>query len=216
MKVEQFFDSVVTKEIEEYTKYWKSVAPQSNEDIFRRWLFAYTSIHTTWESNVRCYNAIKNFHEWIDDRSLLLDKLIESKAGLHNNRAEYIWNFSRDFFSNPQDYIKSDNETWTQLRNKLAKKVRGIGMAKVSFVLEMCFPEEAEVLCIDTHMIGLYDLKLQKFNEGKGHIAYQQAEQDWVERSKKLATSPYIARCIFWDRVQQKSDSRYWSYVLEG
>jgi thermostable 8-oxoguanine DNA glycosylase len=216
VKVEQFYGSINDKEVEEYTKYWKSVTPQSDDDIFRRWLFAYTSIHTTWESNVRCYNAIKNFHEWIDDRSLLLDKLIESKAGLHNNRTESIWNFSRDFFANPKDYIKNENETWVSFRNKLAKKCKGIGMAKVSFVLEMCFPDKAEVLCIDTHMLRLYDLKLQKFNEGKGQIVYQQAEQDWVERAKTLGASPYIARCIFWDRVQKEPDSRYWSYVLEG
>jgi len=26
----------------------------------------------------------------------------------------------------------------------------------------------------------------------------------------------YIARCVYWDALQDKEDSRYWSYVLEA
>jgi hypothetical protein len=65
-------------------------------------------------------------------------------------------------------------------------------------------------------MIQLYNLKHQKFDSGKGQVIYQDAEQDWISRSKELKASPYISRCIFWDRKQKQSDSRYWSHVLEG
>jgi hypothetical protein len=36
-----------------------------------------------------------------------------------------------------------------------------------------------------------------------------------VKNSVKKDLPPYIARCIYWDRKQEKSDSRYWSHVLE-
>ena len=32
-----------------------------------------------------------------------------------------------------------------------------------------------------------------------------------IELLKRLS----IARCILWDRKQKKSNSRYWSYILE-
>ena len=143
MSLDQLFNNIHQPEVKEYTKYWKSVAPKTDEEIFRRWLFAYTSIHTTWEGNVRGYNAIKNFDEWITDKDLLLQKLIESKCGLHNNRTEYIWDFAQGYLDNPKDYVKGKKENWIDFRNRLVKKCRGIGIAKVSFTLEMCFPDKA-------------------------------------------------------------------------
>jgi hypothetical protein len=35
--------------------------------------FAYTSIHSTWQSNVRSYNHIKNFEQWKNDKSKLAE-----------------------------------------------------------------------------------------------------------------------------------------------
>lgn len=215
MSLDQFFSNVNPIEVKEASKYWKSVAPRTNEERFRRWLFAHTSIHTTWEGNVRSYNAIKDFEDWIDDKDLLLKKLTDAKAGLHNLRTEYIWEFTKDYFENPKEYSRA-NETWPEFRNRLANKLRGIGMAKVSFALEMCFPNEAELVCLDTHMLKLYDVKRQNFHTPKGNTIYQEIEQDWINRAKALKASPYIARCIFWDKKQNQSDSRYWSHVLEN
>ena len=70
----------------QYGKYWESIAPQTDAEIFQRWLFAFTSIHTTWENNVNLYNSIKNFEEWINDSEVLMKRLIEGRAGLHNQR----------------------------------------------------------------------------------------------------------------------------------
>ena len=100
-------------------------------------------------------------------------------------------------------------------RSRLMKSVKGIGIAKVSFTLEMCYPHLAEVACLDIHMIKLYGLSLQKFDAGKGYQIYREHEQDWIARSKAIGASPYITRCIYWDRKQNHTDSRYWSFVLE-
>ena len=40
-------------------------------------------------------------------------------------------------------------------------------------------------------------------------------ENDWVDRSEKRGLAPYMARCIYWDRNQNRKNSRYWSKVLE-
>ncbi len=70
----------------QYAEYWESIAPQTDAEVFQRWLFAFTSIHTTWENNVNLYNSIKNFEEWINDSEVLMKRLIEGRAGLHNQR----------------------------------------------------------------------------------------------------------------------------------
>jgi thermostable 8-oxoguanine DNA glycosylase len=214
--LDTIFSNISKDEIRAYNQYWKTVTPKNNDDIFRRWLFAFTSIHTTWEGNVRGYNAIKDFNQWADNKEKLRELLIAAKCGLYNNRTEYIWDFKNAFFSNPKEFQKKRSESWVDLRDRLMNSCKGIGIAKVSFTLEMCYPHLAEVTCLDTHMIQLYELPLQKFDSGKGYTIYRQYEQDWITRSKALGVSPYITRSIFWDRKQKQHNSRYWSYVLES
>lgn len=213
--LETIFDSMSSDSIARYTDYWESVKPVSTADIFRRWLFAYTSIHTNWEGNVRGYNNIKNFDKWIFDKEQLRNLLIDSRCGMHNVRTEYIWEFTKDFFANTQDFIKNDSESWAEMRDRLTNRLKGIGVTKVSFTLEMCFPNEAKVVCLDTHMMQLYGMSTVR-NEGKHKLIYEQNEQDWISRSINIESAPYIARCLYWDQKQGHNDSRYWSFVLES
>lgn len=213
--LESIFANFSKSEIKAYNRYWKSIAPKTDDDIFRRWLFAYTSIHTTWEGNIRGYNAIKDFHQWVQDKDKLKSLLIESRCGLHNNRTEFIWAFKNEYFKNPKAFQKTRSESWVELRDRLMKQLKGIGIAKVSFTLEMCYPNSAEVTCLDTHMIQLYGLSVQGFDRGKGYQIYRHCEDDWISRSKEVGASSYVSRCMFWDKKQGKNDSRYWSHVLE-
>jgi len=84
-------------------------------------------------------------------------------------------------------------------------------MAKVSFSLEMIYPNEAEVTCMDTHLFQAYGL-----NQTKHAKYYKDIEDYWLFKSRQSRVPSYIARCILWDRKQEQPDSRYWSYVLEN
>ena len=53
MTFQSVLESVDSHKVNQYKEYWNKVAPQTDGEFFKRWLFAYTSIHTTWESNVR-------------------------------------------------------------------------------------------------------------------------------------------------------------------
>lgn len=214
MTVQSVFDNITQDEISRYTEYWNSIAPQNDSEIFQRWLFAYMSIHTTWEGNVRGYQAIKNFEDWIFDKKILFEKLTNSRVGMQNKRTEYIWNFSRLFFLNPKNFHKKLDESWFEFRDRLVKLCGGIGLAKVSFTLEMCFPQESQVVCLDTHMIKLYGIELT--SKKIDCPVYLSTEKDWLIRSISKNTSPCITRAIFWDKKQKQNDSRYWSYVLEA
>ena len=213
--LDAIFSSMSSSQISAYSDYWESVKPQNDLDIFRRWLFAYTSIHTNWEGNVRGYNAIKDYDKWADDKEMLRQLLIDARCGMYNVRTDYIWNFTNDFMSNTADFHRFADETWTAFRDRLNKRLKGIGITKVSFTLEMCFPNEAEVVCLDTHMMQVYGMKEVR-DSGIHKKIYENNEQDWISRSKNVESAPYIARCMFWDAKQGYNDSRYWSYVLEA
>ena len=208
--IESFFDSIKPEETNYQYDYWNRLKPINDSERFQRFLFAYMSVHTSWERNIIGYNNIKDWWNWMNKWEVLEDKLIQSRIGLHNNRLRFIKDFTLKFWSNPSNFEKGLGENWTDFRNRIEKNIIGLGMAKSSFAIEMIYPTEAEITCLDTHLFQAYDL-----DQAKDRKMYNQIEKHWVENSLKKDLPPYIARCIYWDRKQEKQDSRYWSHVLE-
>ena len=211
--VERAFTDYTNSDAVRYVEYWGEQAARSPAQLFRRFLFAYCSVHTTWEGNINGYKAISDFDKWKGSHTGLRTKLLRSGVGLHNNRAKWIDGFSQDFWADPVQYTRGAREGWSQYRDRLEDRIVGLGPAKVSFALEMAYPLEAEVLCLDVHMLRLYGVKDQsKVKVGQ----YERYEADWMNRARAVGLPSYIIKQLHWDRVQGKSDSRYWSYVLEG
>jgi endonuclease III len=203
MKVQEVFEEIKAIDADHYLKYWASVTPSNDTEHFQRWLFAFMSVHTTWESNVKGYAAVA---DWAGDHDDLLDRLISSRCGLHNNRAKWIYRFHQQYWDDPKVFQKQDGEPWRELRNRLMLRICGLGLAKTSFALELAYPLEAQTTCLDVHMLRLYGVSEKKYHE---------AEADWLGRSSEVGLPPYIARCAYWDKLQGQPDSRYWSHVLE-
>lgn len=212
---DKFFANFPKDKIVNYKNYWDSVTPQNTDDIFRRYLFAYCSVHTSWQGNCNGYNAIKNFSEWVDDKETLRQKLQDSRVGLHNNRTEYIWDFKEQFWNNPKDFILTAKKYHIKKRDAICDRIKGLGSAKTAFALEMIHPLTSRALCLDTHILELYGMKHLTYQSKSGFAKYRKAEQHWAVNCGKLNVPVPIARAIFWDEKQGKEDSRYWSYVLE-
>lgn len=208
---EKFFSTLSQHEVKNYKKYWQSIAPTDDVGRFQRWLFAFMSVHTTWASNVAGYKALKDWTSWFNKWDILEQKLAEAKVGLNNNRFRFLKNFALDFWSNPAEFNRKSGETWAQCRDRLEKRILGLGFAKVSFAFEMIAPLEAQVSCMDVHLYRAYGLDQQRDSRLGRTI-----EAHFVQMSKLWNCPPAIARAILWDRKQNQPDSRYWSYVLES
>jgi len=208
--VDSLFSSFNSDEVQTYKDYWQSVAPKNDTEVFQRWLFAFMSVHTTWERNVIGYEAIKDWTQWFNDDAKLEKLLVESRVGLQKNRTRYISEFSKKFWQDPEWY-KYQGGDWQQFRDRLVKSILGLGIAKVSFSLEMIYPNEAEVTCMDTHLFQAYGL-----DQSKDARRYKEIENYWLDMCRMWNVPSYIARCTLWDRKQEQTDSRYWSYVLEN
>ena len=222
-KVESFFDSIRDGDIVSYNEYWGELKPQSQSAIFKRYLFAFMSVHTSWKNNCKGYNAIKEYRKWkLENKESqlqfwnynsddLFKRIRDTRVGMQNNRTNYIGKFSDAFWGNPSDYLtRNTDEGWAEWRDRLAKSILGLGKAKTSFAIEMMFPLEAQVVCMDTHLFQVYGL-----NQSKNAKLYNDIEADWLQRSADRDIAPYMARCIYWDKNQNRKNSRYWSKVLE-
>ena len=208
-EVDKFFNSLNPRVVEKETEYWNDLTIDNHADYFNRWVFAIMSVHTTWERNVIGYEAIKDWTVWFKDDAKLMEIIKGAKVGLHNNRVRFISQFAEKFWSNPEEY-KYQGGDWQEFRDRLVKDILGLGIAKVSFSLEMIYPNQAKVTCMDTHLFQAYGL-----DQSKDATRYKEIENYWLDMCAMWNVPSYIARCILWDRKQGEFDSRYWSYVLE-
>ncbi len=196
-----------------YTKYWEELSPVSYRVFFERFLFAYASVHTTWQANVRLYGALQQAPlEILRDPHRLSGLIQTTRAGLHNNRAKYISDFSASFWEDPSLFMRGADETWVDYRNRIEQQLFGLGMAKTSFAVELLYPTTNQVLCLDTHMLQLYGLS------GSAKLsrdAYLFIEGSWVNECAIRGFSPTMVRHLYWDRLKGKTDTRYWSSQLE-
>jgi hypothetical protein len=209
-QVENFFQTLDYTIVPEYKAYWRSIVPENDSEVFQRWLFAFMSVHTSWQNNVRGYEAIKDWWTWMNRWSELYTAIDSSRVGMQNNRVRYITEFTHKFWKNPSFYRKSQDESWVEFRDRLEKSTLGLGPAKTSFAIELCYPNTAKIVCLDTHMFQAYGL-----NQTKDARQYASLEQRWVDMCAMWSVPPYIARCLFWDIKQGYSSSSYWSRVFE-
>ena len=209
--VEEFIASISQEDITRYAQYWDTITPKTHEEYYKRWIFAYLSVHTTWTSNVRAYIHLDS-EKAITEKEQLMQLIVASRVGLHKVRTDGIWKFKNDFWSNPDEWYKKPEETWPDFRDRVMNKCHGLGYAKSSFALELCYPNTCEVTCLDTHMLQLYKVKS---SPGPSPSKYKELEQHWITKCKSRGIPAFMVRNVYWDKTQGKTDTRYWSHIFE-
>lgn len=209
-QAEEFIASIDCDKAAAYENYFDEIMPKTQEDIFRRGLFAFASAHTTWASNCRLYEQLYDL-DWIAKPDVLRHRLHEARAGLHNNREKFLSHYAAMYWNSPEWFVKRDDEGWQEYRARIQKTVNGLGPAKSAFFIELVYFHKAHVCCFDVHLLRLYGLP--------GHAGVKQqamAEQHWVDTCLARGINPVTARWLYWDKIQGRNHSSYWAYVLEG
>lgn len=213
-QVDKFFSSLSSSLVEKETKYWEDLTIRDDAEYFDRWVFAIMSVHTTWESNVRGYNDAMSDLSWTISKPRLEKMITDARVGINFRRNKGLWQLVQKFRSNPKQFHKKKGETWQECRNRLVGSIYGLGLAKTTYAIALGFPTEAQLCCLDVHLLRFmgHDVK-------KGHASsqkvYEQMEDEWLERCERYDVSPNVAREIYWNKVQNRRNSRYWSYCLE-
>lgn len=204
-------DSITPEEVFRYERYFEHIRPKSNEDIFRRILFAYSTVHSTWRSSCKMYAELKDL-TWVGDKDELLRRIKLSGAGLHNNRAKFISECADYYFAHPDWFRKSSHESWIGYRDRIMGAMLGLGHAKTSFTGELLYGGAAELVCCDVHVLRMYGVTPDKASDK----VLRQVEHHWITSCDIVGVSPVFARWIYWDRtVNSSADPRFWAFVLE-
>ena len=210
-RAEAFIAGLGDREIMSYLTYWRELIPHTPRDVWLRWVFAFMSIHTSWQNNVKGYLAIKALPAPFD-KSSLAQAIASAGVGLNTNRLRGIWEFTQLYQQHPWWFVPRPAETMAHMRDRFADGLFGIGMAKTSFVLEMQYPVTCGVVCLDTHILQLYEVS----RDTPGKDQYHDIEGHWCECCRKRGVSAPLARHRYWDKLQQQDDTRYWAWCLEN
>jgi thermostable 8-oxoguanine DNA glycosylase len=205
----KFFDEVEKREVDDYKEHFHRIAPKEPMAVFRRFLFAYASVHTTWEYNVKLYRQLETL-ETVPCKEALREVVINSGAGLHRNRIEGVWSFRESYWNDPRVFIKGTKESWVDFRNRLVKHMFALGYAKVSFALELAWPIESKVVCLDVHMLRNLGL-----SPSPTPRRYLEAEELFVKRCRAKKIPPAIGRLLYWDKLKEQPSARYWSDCIQ-
>ena len=211
-RIEKFITDISPAEVARYSSYWQNIKPANDEEYFKRWIFAFFSVHTGWRANVRAYVNFTETKEPLTEKDQLMQLIKVSGVGLYNTRTTGIWKFKEEFWTDPKSWYKQETETWTELRDRVMNRCHGLGYAKTSFALELCYPVECEVTCLDTHGLQMYGYNEKKSPSG---AEYRKLEAHWVNTCKLKKIPPFIARDIKWNQVQRQESSRFWTHVFE-
>ena len=133
--MEKFFASITEDEVIDTSLVWQRLKCTNDVEVFQRWLFAFCSVHTSYESNMRGYIAIKDFTEWFNRDDVLFAKAKESGVGMYNNRTKFISEFATKFWQNPNLFKFKKNQKWSEFRDGLVKEILGLGYGKGIFRL---------------------------------------------------------------------------------
>lgn len=212
MNIDEFFRSFDRDESFRYQEYWEKITPRNHADRFKRWVFALCSIRSTWQQNVKSYQALTRDLSWVFDRSYLDEILARQAMGLSKVRSRALWELAHEFWSDPGRYEKTPILTWAELRDEYTDRLFGIGITKTSFAIELMYPVEAEAVCLDVHM-------LRGFGVDSSHIGpteYAFWERVWLDKCERAGVASPIARHMYWDKLHGQPNTRYWSHVFEG
>src|SRR5262245_43076773 len=181
----------------------------------RRWLFAVMSYQNTWRNNVKAFRYVDELgyplHRF--GRKGLARHVMDSRSGLHERRTHTLYTVSCGLWESAGSWKPWPAEHVSDFRTRLLSRNTGLVYAKLSFVLEMLYPEAGMVVCVDRHMFELYGIE----KGGRTPATYALVEKHWVETCKDLRLPATIARHIWWDQLRDPVEwsTRYWSHVLE-
>jgi hypothetical protein len=212
-EVEAHINNLSSEDIKRYTDYWKTITPTTHRQVWDRWAFAFLSVHTSWQANLRAYkNLIKADYDKLSERDYLRQIIVNSRVGLDKMRTEGIGRFKETFWKDPAFWYKKDNESWSDYRERTMELCYGLGYAKTSFAIELCYPTTCELTCLDTHMLQLYGVKS---SPSPSPSKYKELEKHWINKCKEKEYPSFQVRNVYWDKVQDQKDTRYWSSVFE-
>jgi hypothetical protein len=163
----------------------------SYTQIKERYLFSVFSVHRQFATTVRLF---KKFRER-DPIKIRLEELIDRRAGLYTQAIQGLksWPLAYNVILAYQ-FRKHD------IRGAMLRMVSGIGIAKTSFFLALCLPDE-NFICLDTWMLKFLELTTKDISTLS---KYEGIEERYNKLASACSYRPFAFQWALWEYHQKK------------
>lgn len=197
--------------VAEYSAYWELITPSTNEDALRSAIFAIMSVRASWKQNLKGFHIAERLGQDISMGAIKRAFQAEG-VGLYKTKGSALLGLYAKWNNDPSFLWKGLGETWLNYRARLCD-LKGLAVAKASFLVELLYPLGARIVCLDAHFKTL--MGVTSMGTNPTNHEYLQAERKWLFLCDKHDIPSSIGRHIIWDVIQDQPDTRYWSYALE-
>lgn len=208
--VRRHVESVGDSRYRAYEEAFAGLVPHTDADLFRRFLFVFLSVNMPWEHNVSLYNKLKSLW-WFDSPGKVRKVFLDERCGLENTRSVQIVDFANVFVEHPKWFWKTAEESADRYRERMMDAVPGLGITKVSFLMELVYPDSACV-CLDRHMLKRVFGYFRPDRPAEGR--YRRYENIWVRESRGMQRKPGITRMACWDALLGYTSHTFWSSCM--
>ncbi len=209
------FKSITSKDIDEHTAHWQGLIPSTAEEIWSRIEFAGISPRVTYSVNVKAFKYLsfdRDLH--YNSYSSMLKALKHCGTGIYKVKTKCLLDTYSKYVKDPRQFLKQQDETWQTYRNRITAEVYGLGYAKASFAVELLYPLQAEVVCLDTHILKLFGIKNRSIQDKED---YQAFEHEFLLKCKELNIPPPIARNIIWNELVANAEGLdFWTHCFRS
>jgi len=185
-------------------KYLLSIAPVSPAEFFRRWLFAYVSVHVDPLEAIRSYEELRDLG-WLNNPAKL-------REVLHNGCENRVLAFAAAFWREPKQFYGKRGQSWTDYRDWLREHIPGLGLAWTSLVVEMVWPTQAKVVYLDGNLLQLYG------RSGTCDLptaTYCELERHWVTTCRQYQLAPPVVGAMYRGTLTIQQNSVNWTGIFE-
>jgi thermostable 8-oxoguanine DNA glycosylase len=188
-----------------YQDFTAAIEPgDSDREVFWRLAFAILSVHSPIGATFQAYKVLRawraiNGHfpaQWrlaqMIGRAAAYDGVVQYAP----TKARYLLALEQQWRRDRASLLRG-NDSDHEWRLRLARNVKGLGIAKASFAVALCCPTTSDVCCIDSHMYQLFTGKTPKSSIPKGQ--YLDIEATIRRLARRCKVSTFTIQWLLWD-----------------
>jgi hypothetical protein len=108
LKVSRWIANLDPVSVNNYTRYWNTIAPQTNADRFWFWIFAHLTVQQGWAASVKAFQHVKPLGINYTERQVL-EALRTSRTGLYKKKPPELAAF-RDLYQAAGGFAGLDDQ----------------------------------------------------------------------------------------------------------
>ncbi|MEI6731802.1 MAG: DNA lyase [archaeon] len=165
------------------------------KDYFYEHLFC---LLTPQSNAKKCWEAVEQLKKGIPKTDKQIASILKSKTRFHNNKAKYVLQATKNWNQTKQ---LLNNSNTGELRDTLAKNIKGYGLKEAGHFLRNIGKSNNKVAILDRHILrNLVALQVIDSDKIKNDNHYKEIEQKYLQFAQQAGIPADELDLVFWSK----------------